>query len=170
MCIILDRMAVAFYCSTLVFTSLLFFFRTRAVFHSYPWVIAFFAGMWLVVLGGFLSFVVHIFKSTGSPSPSVCLISSGVDPYIAVATIISLTNDTLVFLAITWGLFRTSYNPLSLQCGFRFMVFGDYLPVFSRVLLRDGQAYYLLATFLICLIVLKYLTMMFFLSTGPSLP
>ena len=155
-CFVLFRMVVVFYSSTVVFTSLLFFFRTRAVFDSYPWIVAFFAFMWLVVLGGCLAFVVDILKPIGLvllPYP-ICF-DSGVDPYIAAATIIPLINDTLVFLAITWRLSRFSYNPLSLRGNVRLLIFGDYLPVFSKVLLRDGQAYYLLA---ICLTVLKNLT------------
>jgi hypothetical protein len=152
MCIVLDRMASVFYCSTVVFTSLLFFFRTRAVFKSYPLVIAFFAGMWVVVLVGCVPLLVNILKPIGvipSNTPISGCVIAGPDPYLAVATIIPLINDTLVFLAITWRLSRLSYDPLSLHGGFRFMIFGDYLPVFSKVLLRDGQAYYLLATFLI---------------------
>jgi hypothetical protein len=135
-----------------VFTSLLFFFRTRAVFKYYPWVIAFFAGMWVVVLVGFVPFLVDVLKPIGSvsfPTSIPICFNAGINPYIAAATIIPLINDTLVFLAITWRLSRNAYDPLSLQGGFRFLIFGDYLPVFSKVLLRDGQAYYLLATFLI---------------------
>ena len=60
---------------------------------------------------------------------------------------IPLIYDTLVFLAITWRLSRNSYDPgpNTLESGIKFLIFGDYLPVFSKALLRDGQAYYLLA-------------------------
>jgi hypothetical protein len=146
-------MVVVFYCTTIVFSSLLFFFRTLAVFKGYRWVIAFFAAMWVAVLGGCLPFVIFILKPLGPPPPSqsnvpICL-NSGINPYAVAASIVPLINDTLIFLAISWRLSRISYDPLSLQGGFRFMIFGDYLPVFTRALLRDGQIYYLLATFLI---------------------
>ena len=153
-CIKLDRLAVFFYCSALVFTSLLFFFRTRAVFQTYPWIIAFFAGLWLAVLGGCLAFIVDIFEPEPMMDPTselnttqIC-INSGINPFVAAAMIISLINDTLVFMAISWRLSHNSYESYgTLQRGIRFLIFGDYLPVFSRVLFQDGQSYYLLANF-----------------------
>ena len=52
-----------FYCAVLVFTSLLFFFRTRAVFNTDPWILtAFFAALWLAVLGGCLALIVDGFE------------------------------------------------------------------------------------------------------------
>ena len=144
----LERLVVVFYCATVVFTSLLFFFRTRAVFNTYPRVIAFFAGLWLAVLGGCLAFIVYVFEpapvNSASNTTPIC-INSGINPFVAAATIILLINDTLVFLAISWRLSCNSYDPYTLESGIRFLIFGDYLPVFSKVLLRDGQAYYLLA-------------------------
>ena len=153
----LERLVVGFYCAVLVFTSLLFFFRTRAVFDGYPWVIAFFAVLWLAVLGGSLAFVVDAFKPTGVDSTlntaQICF-SSGINPFVTATIIIPLINDTLVFLAISWRLYRNSYDPYTLRGGIRFLFFGDYLPVFSKVLLQDGQAYYLLALFLnLCLMI-----------------
>ena len=107
----------------------------------------FFAGLWLAVLGGCLAIIVHVLEHQVNPllhTTAVC-INSGVDPFIAASTIIPLINDTLVFLAITWRLTRNSYDDHTLRSGIRILIFGDYLPVFSKVLLKDGQAYYLLA-------------------------
>ena len=36
------------------------------------------------------------------------------------------------------------YDPYTLESGIRLLIFGDYLPVFSKAFLQDGQAYYLL--------------------------
>ena len=83
-------------------------------------------------------------KPTVDDATANCL-SSVVHPFLLAATIIPLINDTLVFVAITWRLSRNSYDAYTLRSGIRSLVFGDYLPVFSRVLLLDGQAYYLLA-------------------------
>ena len=60
-CVTLDRLVIIFSSASVVFTSLLFFFRIRAVFNTYPWVVAFFAGLWVSVLGGCLVFIVDIF-------------------------------------------------------------------------------------------------------------
>ena len=148
-CIILERLVVTFCCAAVVFTSLLFFFRTRAVFNAYPWVVAFFAGLWLAVLGGYVAFIVEIFEpmQVDPASNSPICIKRGIDPFVAVATIIPLINDTLVFLAISWRLYHNPYDPYTFEGGVRCLIFGDYLPVFSKTLLQDGQAYYLLAPF-----------------------
>ena len=160
MCIMLDRLVVVFSSATIVFTSLLFFFRTRAVFNTYPWVvIAFFGGLWVAVLGGCLAFIVDTFLSSSKSVPvndpasntqagttPIC-INQGTDAFIVSSIIIPLINDTLVFLAISWRLSRISYDPYTLKSasGIKFFIFGDYLPEFSKAMFRDGQAYYLLA-------------------------
>ena len=51
-------------------------------------------------------------------------------------------HDTFVFMATSFALMKNSYsydNKSKLEA----MVFGKYLPAFSKSLLRDGQAYYL---------------------------
>ena len=153
-----NRMAIVFYCAILVFTSLLFFFRTRAIFIRNPWVTAFFAGLWLAVLGGCLALIIDVFEpipvDSATNTTAICYYS-GANPFVAAVTIISLINDTLVFLAISWRLFRNSYEIYTVKSGIRFLIFGDYLPVFSKALLQDGQAYYLLAFFLIYVSCLK---------------
>jgi hypothetical protein len=127
---------------TIVFTSLFFFFRIQAVFDKNPWIIAFFAGLWLAVVAGSLVFVVGV--STVNIGPTKYCMSGGVKPYAAATAAIPLINDTLVFLAITWRLSCNSYALHTLQHGIRTLVFGDYLPMFSKAMLQDGQAYYLL--------------------------
>ena len=149
-CVMLDRLVACFSGATVVFTSLLFFFRTRALFNTYPWVVAFFAGLWLAVLGGCLGFIVDIFRPvsmnpTSNAIPICINNNNGTNPFIVASIIIPLVNDTLVFLAISWRLSRISYDSYTLKSGIRFLIFGDYLPVFSKALLQDGQAYYLLA-------------------------
>lgn len=63
---------------------------------------------------------------------------------VQIASTIPVINDTLVFLAITWRLYYNSYARPTLRIGLQVLIFGNYLPRFSRALLRDGQAYYLL--------------------------
>ena len=164
MCIILERLVVTFYCAAVIFTSLLFFFRTRAVFNAYPWMVAFFAGLWLAVLGGCVALIVNIFEPIPESASGIPLcIKPGMDPFVAASTIIPLINDTLVFLAISWRLSRNSYYPDTLESGIRLLIFGDYLPVFSKALLQDGQAYYLLAlSWSTMSLALKYLTDFYF--------
>ena len=130
-----------------MFTSLLFFFRTRAVFNRNRWVVAFFACLWLAVLGGCLAYIVDAFKpvvlNPALNRATLCL-KSGNNPFVSATIITPLINDTLVFLAITWRLSRNSYDPYK-RSGIKDLILGDHLPVFSKVLLQDGQVYYLLA-------------------------
>ena len=155
-CVIVEIVVAFFYSATIVSTSLLFFFRTRALFETYPWVVAFFAVLWLAVLGGCLAYFVNILGPTPVDPTSntpTCL-KPGMKPFVGAATIICMINDTFVFLAISWRLSLISYNNRHVtthvfNSSIRFLIFGDYLPVFSKVLLKDGQAYYLLALFLI---------------------
>ena len=149
MCVMFGRPAVVFYCGVLVFTSLLFFFRIRAVFDRNPCITACFAGLWLAVLGGCLAYIVDAFKpvlvpvNPASNAATICL-KSGNNPFVSATIIIPLINDTLVFLAITWSLSRNSYEPYTFKSGIKILIFGDHLPLFSKVLLQDGQVYYLL--------------------------
>ena len=143
----LSRLVPFLYCASIIFTSFLFFLRTRAIFQRSPWIIAFFAGLWLAVLGGCLAFVFEVFEKVkvnpALKTTAICF-NAAISPFIAAATIIPLINDTLVFIAITWRLSLNSYDPYTMRSGIRTLIFGDYLPVFSKVLLQDGQAYYML--------------------------
>ena len=159
MCVIFGRPAVVFYSGVLVFTSLLFFFRIRAVSDRDPWITAFFAGLWLAVLGGCLAYIVDAFKPVlvnpalnALNAATICL-KSGNNPFVSATIIIPLINDTLVFLATTWSLSHNSYEPYTFKNGIRILIFGDHLPVFSKVLLQDGQAYYLLVAADLCLMI-----------------
>lgn len=123
-------------------TSLLFFFRTRAVFDRNPFIIGFFAVLWLGVVAACVTVIVGV-DGVNLASTRYC-IDGTVKPYVTTATIIPLINDTFVFLAITWRLSRNSFARPTLKDGLRVWLFGDYLPIFSKAMLQDGQAYYLL--------------------------
>lgn len=125
----------------IISTASLFFFRVRAVFDGNRWVVGFFVFMWLAVVAGMLTVTAGV---TGAAigDTKYCL-NSKVESYVGAASIIPLVNDTLVFLTITYRLVTNSHMEYTLKDGFRTLVFGDYLPAFSRALLQDGQRYYL---------------------------
>lgn len=79
--------------------------------------------------------------------PTQYCIDGEVEAYVTAATIIPLVNDTFVFLAISWRLFSNSYARPTFKDGLRVLIFGDYMPMFSKAMLHDGQAYYLLLVF-----------------------
>jgi len=132
-------------------TALLFFLRVRAVFNRNKFVVAFFAFMWIAVLAGNLTTAWGVVGAKIG-STNYCTIIH-VEPYVAFASVITLVNDTLVFLAITWNLMGHAYVNNSIRTGFRILAFGEYMPALSKALLQDGQAYYL---YVLTAFLLKY--------------
>ena len=122
-------------------TSLLFFFRARAVFRSTPLATVFFGVLWLGVLGGSLTISTAIEGANLGPTP-YC--TTGVVRFYSVAAVITpLINDSIVFFAISWRLCSNNWAHPTLRNDVRTMVFGDHLPSFSKSLLQDGQVYFL---------------------------
>ena len=64
-------------------------------------------------------------------------------PYVFVNCIVHLVNDGAVFIATSWKLMQMSHKERNVRNGVRTMLFGDYLPAFSRSMLKDGQSYLL---------------------------
>ncbi|KAJ7803191.1 hypothetical protein B0H14DRAFT_2889545 [Mycena olivaceomarginata] len=123
-------------------TSLLFFLRARAIFDKNTYLVLFFFLVWLSVLGSAATVPTAIIAINIGPTP-FC-INAGVRPYAGAAGITPLVNDTIIFLAISWRLFRNSYADISLRGNIKTFITGEYLPQFSRALLKDGQMYYLI--------------------------
>jgi len=122
-------------------TSLLFLFRVRVVFNGSKYVIWFFGSMWLAVLGVSLTVSQAVF-SVNIGSTKYCRIKT-VKPFAVMCVIVPLVNDTLVLLAITIGLATNTHLEPTLKRGIRTAMYGDYLPAFTRAMLRDNQMYYL---------------------------
>ena len=91
-------------------------------------------------------------ESTNIGSTEYCT-DGQVRSFVQIAAIIPVINETLVFLAISWRLYSNSYvrpSPTIIRNGLQVLIFGDYLPRFSKAILQDGQAYYLLVLTLFC--------------------
>ena len=161
-------MGVLFFLSV-TSTYLLFFFRTRAVFDMNPFIVAFFAALWLAVVAACLTVIIGV-DGVNIGSTRYC-IDGEVKSYVTMATVIPLINDTCVFLAISWRLFCNSSARPTLKDGLRVLIFGDYLPRFSKAMLHDGQAYYLLLVLpYSCLVPNQLTSCIIFVSIGPPLP
>ena len=143
-CYQLEKIRGVLFFLSVTSTNLLFFFRTRAVFDMDPLIAAFFAVLWLSVVAACLTVISGV-DGVNIGSTRYC-IDGEVKLYVTMASIIPLINDTCVFLAISWRLFCNSYAPSrpTFKDGLRVLIFGDYLPMFSKAMLHDGQAYYLL--------------------------
>ena len=97
--------------------------------------------MWLAVLGAVLTVPQAAF-ATRIGSTKYCTMMI-VKPFTVVSVIVPLINDTLVLLAVTAGLVMNTHLDPTLKQGIRMAMYGNYLPAFSRAMLRDNQMYYL---------------------------
>ena len=97
--------------------------------------------MWLAVVGAALT-APQTVVSMSISSTGNC-ISRTVKSFAVVCIIVPLVNDTLVLLAVTIGLVMNTQVEPTLKQGIGTVMYGDYLPAFSRAMLRDNQMYYL---------------------------
>jgi len=103
--------------------------------------VLFFFIMWLAVVGGSITPIFGVGATNIGPT-DFC-INSRLENYVSAACIVPLVNDTLIFIATSWRLWKNAYVDQSIHNNIQVMVFGRHLPSFSRALLKDGQAYYL---------------------------
>jgi hypothetical protein len=97
--------------------------------------------MWLAVAGAaFTAPRTLVASSIGSSNYCVGVT---VKSFALVCIVIPFINDTLVLLAVTIGLGMHAHIEPNLKQGIRTVMYGDYLPAFSRAMLRDNQMYYL---------------------------
>ncbi|KAF9044940.1 hypothetical protein BJ165DRAFT_1404214 [Panaeolus papilionaceus] len=156
------RIVGAFYPITTPATSFLFFLRLRAVFDRNRIVVAIFGFIWIALFGS--TFTVPIGLIGGNIGPTKYCMTVEIREYIITSTVISLVHDTLVLLAISWRLMTFTHTDPDIRRGVKTMVFGDYLPAFSRSLLHDGQKFYTATVSLTLLTVI-----MFFIDSVPPI-
>ncbi|PPQ64454.1 hypothetical protein CVT24_008464 [Panaeolus cyanescens] len=125
-------------------TSFLFLLRFKAIFNGNKYIVALFICLWIAVV---LSTLTGIFGISGvNIGPTEYCATDRFENYVAAAVIVPLVYDTMVFVAISWRLmkeFLVEDPAIHTISGVKALVFGDYLPAFSRSLLQDGQVYYL---------------------------
>lgn len=127
---------------TIPSTSLLFFFRLRAVYRENRVVIAFFLLLWLCVLGA-SSMVIFGTSAENIGSTNYC-IDGSIKQYVSFGAATVIVHDTLIFFAISWRLMGISFGEKrSFIDVLKNMILGRSLPAFSRAFLKDGQVYYL---------------------------
>ncbi|KJA19461.1 hypothetical protein HYPSUDRAFT_44210 [Hypholoma sublateritium FD-334 SS-4] len=139
-----EKWSVAVAIST---TSLLFFWRVRAVYKDNRIVCGFFFLAWLAVACASVlhtQFSVFVLDLEQIQQAGRCFTTGSYSTFIIASTLVPMVNDLLIFCAITYRLMAMAEvdNPTPKK---RLMValFGKYLPAFSRTLLQDGQAYFL---------------------------
>jgi hypothetical protein len=126
-------------------TSLLFFFRVRAIYgHTRP-VTIIFGLMWTAVLA--TSILVPIAARGTNIGPTRYCIIGEVADYAGAVGLAPGVFDTAIFLAISYKLVQNTHveHPSWKQKARAFFT-GAYLPSFSRSLFVDGQIYYLITS------------------------
>jgi len=123
-------------------TTLSFYLRIYAIYWDNAFVKAFYAVLWLGTAAAAITFT-QTFSVEHLGSTGYC-IDGLKHNWLAPATTALLTNDTLVYFAITYRLytlFRDSES--TVQQRMKLVVFGASLPIFSKVVLLDSQLYFL---------------------------
>ncbi|KIM76936.1 hypothetical protein PILCRDRAFT_825948 [Piloderma croceum F 1598] len=123
-----------------VATSLLFFFRVKAVYRHSRFVIAFFGFLFLINAG--LS-LLSMLGTTGIRIPYTRRCTQHIArSYMATPIILTAANDTLVFLAISYRILSSAMVPSTWRARTRSFFTGDGLYRLSKALLKGGQVYY----------------------------
>lgn len=129
-------------------TSFLFVLRVWAIFGYNRYILSFFLLSWLSVTGATSTIGIGLHGSAKNIGTTKYCMYTHAPPYISSSFIVPFIHDSLVFAAITWRLLQNiASDSLGMRKGIRMVIFGDYLPVFSRALLQDGQMYYLWVPF-----------------------
>ncbi|KAJ7842934.1 hypothetical protein B0H14DRAFT_1020816 [Mycena olivaceomarginata] len=130
----------SFYSLSAGCTSLLFFFRVRAIYGGQRIISWIFAFLWICVVGA--AILVPIYSYAASVG-SVCIVTK--IPSIVGAAATALTvHDTSVFVAISYRLLANSHREHTPTEMMRALFRGANLHTFSTALFRDGQMYYMI--------------------------
>ncbi|KAJ7913195.1 hypothetical protein B0H13DRAFT_1612860 [Mycena leptocephala] len=129
--------------------SLLIFLRARAIFNSNRYLVLFFFFLWLTVAGTAIMPAIPGMIIAANIGPTRYCTTASDKPYTGIFTIAPPIHDTVIFVAISWRMFQSSHLESSrvdrgLIEVIKASVTGEYLPQFSRAVLKDGQLYYLI--------------------------
>ncbi|PPR07124.1 hypothetical protein CVT24_010602 [Panaeolus cyanescens] len=135
------KIVAIFYPIAVPAASLLFLFRLMAVFSCNIHVILLNAFIWLALLASCILFPFGLY---GGPigQTAYCQISKTKE-FIIAPVMISLVYDTVIFFFISWKLMINTHIDHDIRTGVKTLMFGDYLPAFSRTVLQDNQLYYM---------------------------
>ncbi|KJA13277.1 hypothetical protein HYPSUDRAFT_174115 [Hypholoma sublateritium FD-334 SS-4] len=128
---------LAFPCS-----AFLFLLRLRAVYNRDRVIVTIFSILWLGLLAS--SFFVPLGIQAAHIGPTKYCTIISVKKSAILGHLTPLIYDTLVFVAISWRLCRIACaRPSGPQERLKVVLFGRYLPAFTKSILLDGQIYYL---------------------------
>jgi hypothetical protein len=122
-------------------TSLLFFFRVRAIYANSRPITIVFALLWIAEVGACITIPFGTGGINIGPT-RYCTIAE-LAPYTGSASITPTVFDTAVFAAISYRLVGNTHVDYTFREKCRAFFGGAYLPSFSKALFVDGQKYYM---------------------------
>ncbi|KAF7358096.1 hypothetical protein MVEN_00857600 [Mycena venus] len=141
-CFVAEKLVDAGFAVAVSANCLLFFLRARAIFNRNPFLVTFLFCLWLSVVGTAATIPTAVTATNIGPT-KYCL-NIAAKSYASGISITALIHDTTVFLAISLRLFANSHVDRGLGANTKAFITGEYLPQFSRAVLKDGQLYYLI--------------------------
>ena len=138
--------ASVLFAASVAATNFLFLLRVRAMYNANLAITVVFTALWLAVVAA--SAMLPWALPGGNLGPTDYCIQLQPHSYLITPIIAAFVNDTLVFIAITHRLMQMSTDAedeeqRGVLSHFRMFGSAKSLPLFSRVLLRDNQLYYL---------------------------
>ncbi|KIM88397.1 hypothetical protein PILCRDRAFT_255837 [Piloderma croceum F 1598] len=121
-------------------TSLLFFFRIRAVYRHSRIITTIFGIFWLAI-AGLSIFIMLSITSNRIPYTRYC-VEDITHTYTAVPILLTAVNDTFVFLAISYRMVSSAMVESTWRARTKSFFTGDGLLYLSKALLQSGQVYY----------------------------
>lgn len=139
----MSKLTCVAYHITISSTALLFLFRVCAIHGFDKYITAGFSIFWLAVLGGSLTAVLSL-SGVHIGNTKYCTFSN-FKSYRSAANITLALFDTCVFIAISWRLYNShiSLEGDATSIKTTFNLLGKNLSTLPRVLLQDGQKYYM---------------------------
>lgn len=123
-------------------TSLLFFFRARAVFHGSRRATIFFLSLWTIIVGSCIAQSFFITAIKDSPGED-CRIER-MQTACIVCFVSAAINDFLVFTLVSWKILTFFASEVGHKSRFAdYLCSWDTLPKIAQLLLRTGQQYFL---------------------------
>ncbi|KAF9047787.1 hypothetical protein BJ165DRAFT_1387746 [Panaeolus papilionaceus] len=124
-------------------SSLLLFFQARAMYMHNRYIVALFAFLWLAVFAGTIPILATTMTSSLGPT-DYCVTFAAFRSFYTIPLITTVIYDTILFSATVLRVYQCSMADTDdMKATVETFVFGKHLPLLSKALLKNGQAYFL---------------------------
>lgn len=146
-CELANRIAIIFETLSIPCSQLLLLLHVRAVHINNQRLVYFFVSLWLCTAATSIIAPIIAAYSTSPFSdigPTKYCIGTPVRAYVGATVIAPMLNDFVLFLALAWRLRESAYiDERRGTTSFKSTILGGHLPILSRALFLNGQAYFL---------------------------